>query len=304
MIKQKQPLVSVVMSCYNGELFLKQTIESILAQTYSNFEFIIWDDGSTDRSKEIIDSFNDARIRYFYHENTGLGMALHLACEQVKGEYIARIDSDDIAYPKRFKREVDFLESHPDYVLVSSAVDYIDEEGNTLGRSLPCTIDRVLRGAIYRGNKIVHPMVMFRREAYVKTGGYSGVYYYEDILLWSRMANFGKFHNIPSPLGQYRLLKKSLSRSENKYRPILFEFIKKMSKDPALMNSDIDMYNSLYKQSKKNCIINEKGISRRKVTALYRVYKFLKPILGERISQTISIFLTNVYHLLKMSFEK
>lgn len=300
MIKNEQPLVSVVMSCYNGELYLKETIESILAQTYSNLEFIIWDDGSTDRSKEIVDSFDDERIRYFYHENTGLGMALYLACEQVKGKYIARIDGDDIAYPERLKREVEFLESHPDYVLVSSAVDYIDEEGNTLGRSLPCTIDRVLRGSIDRGNMIVHPMVMLRYETYLKTCGYSGVYYYEDILLWSRLANLGKFHNIPTPLGQYRLLKKSLSRSENKYRPIMFQFIKKMAKDSVLMDTDIDMYNCIYKLSKKNCNTNEKGISRRKETAIYRVYKIIKPLFGEHISQTISIFFTNLYHLLKM----
>ena len=295
-----QPLVSVVMSGYNGEKYIKETIDSILNQTYTNFEFIIWDDGSTDGSRAIIESFKDDRIRYFYHENTGLGMALRLACKQAKGKYIARMDADDISLPERFEREVRYLESHPECVLVSSAVEYIDDNGVVIGRSFPCTLDCVLRGSIGKSNMIVHPMVLLRRDAYQKTDGYSGVYYYEDRLLWSRLAKYGKFHNIPTPLGQYRLLKQSLSRSENHYRPILFDFIGKMVNDPVILDSDIELYNDIYKYSKRFNKPNETGIARRKVAINYRMYQMMKPVFGVKISQFMATSFTNVYHLLKV----
>lgn len=294
-----KPLVSVVMSCYNGEKYIRETIESILTQTYTNFEFIIWDDGSTDGSKAIIDSFKDDRIRYFYHENTGLGMALHLACEKSLGKYIARMDDDDISYLFRFEKEVEYLESHPECVLVSSAVDYIDDNGSLIGRSLPCTLDKVLRGTIKNSNMIVHPMVMFRRDAYLETGGYSALLYYEDRLLWSRLAKYGKFHNIPTPLGQYRLLRKSLSRSENHYRAILFAFIGKIVNDSEVLDSDIEAYNKLYKYSQQFVNPNEKGILKRETTISYKIYLLLKPIVGGRLSQSMIIYLTNIHHLLK-----
>ncbi len=298
---QNTPLVSVVMSCYNGEMYLKKTIESILNQSYSNFEFIIWDDGSTDSSRTIIESFNDKRIRYYYHENTGLGQTLHLACEKATGKYIARIDGDDIAYYNRFEKEVNYLESHSDYVLVSSAVDYIDDEGNIIGRSLPCTLDKILRGSIYKSNMIVHPMVMMRNDAYLKTGGYAGVYYYEDRLLWNRLAMYGKFHNIPTPLGQYRLLRSSLSRCNNSYRKVLSEFISKMIKDPILIESDIELYNSIYRYSKTFGNAHEVGFVKRKTSFNYRVYKFLSPVLGKIVSQAIVICFTNLYHLFRLN---
>ena len=299
-----QPLVSVVMSCYNCEQYLKFTIESLLNQTYTNFEFIIWDDGSTDSTREIVASYKDERIRYFYHENTGLGAALKMACEEATGKYIARMDGDDVAFCSRFQKEVDYLESHQDCVLVSSAVEYIDDKGETIGRSLPCTIDKVIRHNLQsRGNMIVHPMVMMRRDAYISAGGYSKVLYNEDWLLWSRLAKLGKFHNIPTPLGQYRLLKKSLSRSDNAYQRVLFEYIRKMVKDPVFLDSDIDSYNRIYKYSKQFINPSETGIEKREETLDCRFYRLLRPLLGGRISQGIVIGIKNCYHLLRIPFK-
>ena len=125
--------VSVVLCTFNDEKTIKEAIESILCQSYNIFEFIIWNDGSTDGTEKIIKSYDDNRIRYYYHENTGLGEALRLACAEAKGKYIARMDGDDICLPSRIQKQVEFLESHPDYVLVSSAVFYIDEIGEQIG---------------------------------------------------------------------------------------------------------------------------------------------------------------------------
>ena len=90
-MNENKPLVSVVLCTYNDELYISQTIESVLCQTYTNFEFIIWDDGSTDGTASIIKSYKDQRIKYFYHINTGIGEAAGLACQQAQGKYIARL---------------------------------------------------------------------------------------------------------------------------------------------------------------------------------------------------------------------
>ena len=121
--------ISVVMSCYNSERFLRQSIDSILMQSYREFEFIIWNDGSTDSTEEIIKSYHDERIRYFYAPNQGLGSALAAACKEARGRYIARMDDDDIAMPNRLDKELAFLELHPDYILVSCLCEFITEEG-------------------------------------------------------------------------------------------------------------------------------------------------------------------------------
>ena len=121
----KAPLLSVVLCTYNDERYIAKTINSVLSQSLSDFEFIIWNDGSTDRTEEIIKSFADKRIKYYFHSNTGLGTALALACKEARGKYIARIDGDDLCLPYRFEKEIGFLDSHPDYVLVSSSVLYM-----------------------------------------------------------------------------------------------------------------------------------------------------------------------------------
>ena len=212
----KQPTVSVVLSCYNGEKYIAETIESVLSQTFADFEFIIWDDGSTDSSAEVIKKYDDPRIRYYYHENTGLGMALKLACAESRGKYIARIDSDDICMPERFAKEVEFLDKHEDYVLVSSAVYFIDAKGNVFGRSYPYTDNRIIKKIIGYSNPIVHPASMFRKDIYNRTLGYQEVWGCEDVLLWKQLNRYGKIKNLAEPLIKYRLEGNSIMHQ--KYR--------------------------------------------------------------------------------------
>ena len=244
------PTVSVVMCTYNTEKYISEAIVSVLSQTYKDFELIIWDDGSTDGTYDIVNSFNDKRIRYYYHENTGLGMALKLACSKARGKYIARMDSDDVCLPERLAKEVDFLEQHEDYVLVSSAVYNINEQGRVLGRVFPCSDDKVLRNVLYLpSNMISHPMSMMRQDAYEKAGGYIPIRKSQDLLFWSRLAKLGKFYNISQPLGKYRLLATSLDHVKNPYSQIIKSFLRKMIMDQEIMDSDVDAYNKLYRYS-------------------------------------------------------
>ena len=293
------PLISVVMCCFNAEKYLKDSIDSILNQTFRDFEFIIWNDGSSDSTEDIIKSYKDDRIRYFYHENTGLGMALRLACEEAKGDYIARMDADDISLPFRFDKEIAFLEDHKDYALVSSAVYYIDENGNNLGRSFPCNNDVILKKVLHYSSMIVHPMVMMRRECYLKAGGYVPIIKSQDRLFWSRLAKYGKFYNIISPLGYYRLLNDSLSHDTNPYSIILYHYRNKMIFDEVISDTDVKLYNDLCRYSKSVTPKNYFGKLNRKKTINEYLFTYISPIFGKRNSELFIVSLMNLYYKIK-----
>ena len=289
------PLVSVVMCTYNDERFIKETIDSVLSQSYSNFEFIIWNDGSTDSTESIIKSFKDERIRYFYHENTGLGQALALACKEANGKYIARIDGDDICFPYRFDKEVAYLESHPKVVLVSSSVIYIDENGETLGRSFPWTWDRNIKHQL----NIVHPAAMFRKDVYEKTCGYQDIKSAQDRILWSKMAKYGKFHIIYEPLINYRWIQSSLSHAidpSSPYATILEVIRKKLCTDERINPIDIEYHNVFYQLSKKTG--NSVG-GTYQCTFEEKLATFLGFIIGAKCSNSMIIFLKNIYAYIK-----
>lgn len=294
------PIISVVMCTYNTEKYIAEAIESVLTQSFTDFEFIIWDDGSTDRTRSIVESFKDERIRYFYHENTGLGMALKLACAEAQGKYIARMDSDDICFSERFATEVDFLESHPDHVLVSSAVFYIDEDGKNIGRTFPCSDDMVLKKILPFSSMIIHPMVMMRRNAYERAGGYVPLKKSQDRVFWSRLAKEGKFHNIIFPLGQYRMLRNSLSHNVNPYNRVLYEFRRKMILDDVIQDSDVEWYNNLYNYAKpfSNMKTNEKD--ERSLSAEERFYFIFSPLFGERLVEKIISNFKNLTYKIRL----
>lgn len=201
------PLISVILPVYNGAKFLVEAINSILEQTFTDFEFIIINDGSTDDSENIILSYNDSRINYIKKNNTGISDTLVQGIQISKGKYIARMDADDIAFPTRFLKQVTFLEKNKEYILVASAVHYIDDGGKFVGRSIPYMSDSLIKYNLRFGSVIAHPSVMFLKEAYLKTHGYNkeikGMF--EDYLLWLEMSKYGKFYNFHSPLIAYRI---------------------------------------------------------------------------------------------------
>lgn len=291
---EKYPLISVVLCTYNDEKYIADTIQSVLDQTFRDFEFIIWNDGSTDRTESIIKSFNDERILYYYHENTGLGTALRLACEKAKGKYIARIDGDDICLPYRFEKEVDFLEKRPCYVLVSSSVIYISKEGKVLGRSFPWTWHRCQK----RRFSIVHPAAMYRREAYDSTCGYLNLKACEDRLLWVSLIEKGKFRVIEEPLIKYRLLDTSLSHAYDMnsiYAKMLEMMRNKICDGTAPSKSDIELHNLLYDYAKKSKSPNH--IYTHSIEE--KIYGLLLKFLGDKNSTEFVCFLKNIYCCLR-----
>ena len=294
------PKISVVMCCFNAEKYLKDSIESILNQTFKDFEFIIWNDGSKDSTEDIIKSYKDDRIKYFYHENTGLGMALRLACAEAKGKYIARMDSDDISLPYRFEKEVDYLETHEDCVLVSSAVFEINENGDEIRRTLPCSEDRILKAILKTPDSmIVHPMVLMRRDAYEKAGGYLPIRKSQDVLFWSRIAKQGEFRNLSIPLGKYRILSSSLDHSNNPYKPVLTGLLRKMVLDDIILDSDINLYNNIFNYSKS--FMRQTEVSKKKsINVEDLVFRFLSFIIGDNLAASFIIALKNNYYSFKL----
>ena len=299
-MKKQTPRVSVVMSCYNSEKYLRPAIDSILNQTFSDFEFIIWNDGSTDSTDKIIESYTDPRIRYYYHENTGLGTALNLACKEAEGEYIARMDADDISLPDRLKKEVEFLDKNKDYVLVSSAVNYIDEDSKYIGRSFPYTWNRIIKRVIFKASLIVHPAVMYRKDAYLSSCGYMNIEGGEDRVLWGRMGDIGKYRNLSTPLLNYRILPNSLSHVNegSPYSFILRGLREKIARDKNVHEDDIKLHNQIIAHIKKTKTETEKKFVTREVNKLSKVYDKLSRIIKSEILEQIIIFTKNIYGVL------
>jgi glycosyltransferase involved in cell wall biosynthesis len=203
------PRVSVIMPVYNAERYVSDAVESILTQTFTDFEFLIVDDGSTDGSRAILERHvsHDARIKLVSRANTGYLVALNEMLGRARGEYVARMDADDVALPQRFDRQVHYLDEHPECVLAGSRVILIDPDGDALtemGAALTHEeIDGAFMGA--QGQMVYHPAVMFRRRAVMELGGYRPEYYLtEDLDLFLRLAEVGRIVNLAEPLLKYR----------------------------------------------------------------------------------------------------
>lgn len=198
-------LISVLMCVKNGEDYLEKTIKSILNQSYSNFEFIIIVNCSTDDSLRIIKKFDDKRIKVFETNICQLSYNLNFGLEISKGKYIARIDADDVAKPDRLKRQLSHIKKGFD--VVGSNIDLIDEKGEVFKTLEFPELDKTIRNKIYYKSVIAHPAVMFKKEVVLNNGGYLGGKYAQDYDLWLRLMrdNKLKFYNIQESLTNYRV---------------------------------------------------------------------------------------------------
>ena len=207
-IECTQPLVSVMMNCYNGEKFLTDAVESILNQSYSDFEFIIINDGSTDSSSKILNKYaaHDPRIVLIEQENKGLITALNLGLKIAKAPLIARMDADDIAHKDRFKIQKSFMDTHPEIAVVGTNITLIDENNKTIRDSIYPRQGKPMDAFIYEmGSPVAHPSVMMRKDIVLSIGGYREAYKHaEDYDLWLRIHKIAKLDNIETPLLFYR----------------------------------------------------------------------------------------------------
>lgn len=208
------PRVTVLMSVYNSADFLREAIDSILNQTFKDFEFLIINDGSKDKSLDIIKSYKDRRIVLVSRPNKGLVASLNEGISLAKGEYIARQDSDDISVKHRLKTEVEFLDSHPSVALVGSNYAHIDKVSKCTGTVTNIfTNSDDLKVALVTCNQYGHGSIMMRSSILEKVGMYDrSVGHVEDYDLWLRISRVADVANIEEPLYLYRKNEKGVTQ--------------------------------------------------------------------------------------------
>lgn len=202
------PTVSVILPVYNSDIFLREAIESILSQTYSDFEVIAIDDGSTDATSTILRKYVkiDSRLHiYTQLENRGLVEALNQGLKLAQGKYIARMDADDISLTNRLEKQVDFLENHPEIGVLGTGVEVIDSLGQHQGTMNYSLVHPLILWELCFHCPIIHPTVMIRHDVLDAVGGYQSVYpCAEDYDLWTRLSEFTQFANLPESLLRLR----------------------------------------------------------------------------------------------------
>lgn len=213
------PEISVIMPVYNGAQYLSKAVQSILSQSFSNFEFIIINDGSTDNSLALLRDFaqQDSRIQLISRENRGLVKTLNEGIALAKAPLIARMDADDIALSDRFLLQTKFMAAHPDVLCVGGRVRVIDGKGRFLINTAPkLGHEAVEKSALQGISPITHPSAMIRKAALEKVGGYHEADYpAEDLALWLNLSAIGKIDNIPDVILEYRIHDNSISTGQH-----------------------------------------------------------------------------------------
>lgn len=209
-----QPLVSVVLAVYNGEQYLAQAIQSVLNQTYKNFEFFIVDDGSTDGSLQIIQSFRDERIQIISRENKGLVASLNEGIAAANGKYIARMDADDECLPERFEKQVAYLEANDRVGLCGTSFYYVNNNGES--KSVWHLNNEELKANFLFTCPILHPTAFMRTSVLRENNlEYGNVRFAQDLDLWYRISLVSNLAVLPDVLLKYRLHDKSISKQHS-----------------------------------------------------------------------------------------
>jgi len=200
------PLVTILMLTYNRAHFLPEAIESVIHQTYQNWELVIIDDGSTDRTTDLMTSYTDPRIRYIRHDtNAGLHSRRRESLTHVRGQYAAILDSDDKWLDNdKLTSQVEFLEAHLDYVLVGTNTELINAEGAKIGVNVFALTDKDIRNRLLLRNQFTHSSVLIRSAAIKKTNGYQPTLA-EDLELFLQLGNIGKLANLPEIMTAHRV---------------------------------------------------------------------------------------------------
>lgn len=235
------PKISVIMSVYNASRYLHQAVDSVLRQSYTDFEFIIIEDCSTDNSLEILLQYQakDSRIKLIRKDQNkgtkGFIENLNTGLADARGEYIARMDADDICMLDRFEKQINYLSKNPDTFIIGSSLKKIDENGKDIGEIPAKTSDNEIKESMLQNIALYHPVIMFRNDK--KTKYREKAYYCEDYDMYLRLMLDGKkMGNLNANLLQYRILDSSISRKDDKFVRWLF----------------VEKIRSFYLENKKN----------------------------------------------------
>lgn len=291
--------ITVLMSVFNGEKFLREAIDSILAQTFHDFEFVIYDDCSTDQTPDIIQSYKDSRIVYRRNTvNRGLTCNLAEGVALSNSQYIARMDADDIAYPKRLETQLQWMDEHPDIAILGSAVNYFNKTPGDNGIAPQPQDDATIKATLFISFTLMHPSIMIRRQTLINHGvNYNTEYRYsQDHALYFDCIKAGlKFANYPAPLVYMRSHEKSISKHRHSEQQecsqrIRLDFLRKTGIASECTEDEIAVYNyfasGIYPLDPKSVYIFEKFVSQiydAPITAKYFNVDILRQLMAEKL---------------------
>ena len=282
------PKISVVMPVYNGEKYLREAIESILSQTYTDFEFIIINDASSDSTEEIIKSYDDNRIVYLKNEqNLGVAGTLNRGLDTAKGEYIARMDADDISLPQRFEKQVEFMDKHQNVGVCGSHIRIFEDDGSEK-TFIYSQSDAELRVDMLFNCPFAHPAVMIRKFI---LDNYNILYNLEyekaeDYRMWYDIMSVSSGYNIQQQLLRYRHHQKQVTKVNADEQAIAVTKMRKIMYDT--LNVDTQEYLELFSRiCNGERVFNESEYAKIRCwmsKALAASNKYNKKILKETLS--------------------
>jgi len=220
------------MPAYNAAGYIGEAIRSVLEQSFTDFELLIVNDGSTDDTAAIIGSFNDQRIVLVNQTNKGVSAALNAGLSHARAPYIARFDADDICYPDRLKIQYEFITAYPEYSVIGSAADYVDAGGHYIFTHYPAAhLNEEIQELKYSVCPFIHSSVMYKKELIINNGGYNDhAYTYEDHFLWVNILKKARACNLSKALIKVRLNPESITVDERwhsrKFRSIKYSSLK------------------------------------------------------------------------------
>ncbi len=242
------PQITVLMASYNADKYIEKAIESILKQVYKNFEFIIIDDCSTDKTWDIVESYSkkDKRIKiYRNNKNIKSCKTLIKGMKIARGKYIAIMDNDDWSYPDRLRKQYDFLEFHPNVGIVGGTLEIMDENEKIYSERRYELIDKKIREKIFRYSPYAHPLVMLRRSVLEKVGYYDYSFApADDYELYFRIGIVSEFANLPDKLVKYRVVSTSITRQSTKKMELQTIRVRNKYKDSS--SYSMSLFDKLY----------------------------------------------------------
>jgi glycosyltransferase involved in cell wall biosynthesis len=218
------PRVSVLLPIRNGEPYLQEAVQSIIDQTFTDWEIVAIFDGCTDDSEVVVERFQDSRIKPFRMAPPGgFPYTLNFGLNQCRGDLVARMDQDDICLPMRFERQVAMFDSRPTLAVLGTSAQIVDESSRVVGSRAVATGARRVSVSLLWRNQLIHPAVMFRRSMILKLGGYDprSSPIFEDYELWLRVVSRGEVDNLGEPLLKYRRHSRQQSRGSRLFAPAL-----------------------------------------------------------------------------------
>ena len=290
----KEPLISVLLCTYNDEKYIYKAVKSILDQTFENFEFIIINDGSTDRTLEILKQFDDKRIILIDKPNTGLTDSLNLGVSKAKSNWIARMDGDDISIKTRFEEQIKYIAD--DVAVIGTQCKYIDDDGNVIGKvSLPLIHDEIIKNGISFKTMFMHPSVLINKVLLLKSDVYDEcINFAEDLDLWLKLSHYGKLINLDSVLLEYRMHQNKISitkRKEQLLNAIIAIFKNKNKIYTNISKKDYFIFRNVIENNyifKLIVILSQKSIGKKGF--VLKMYNFLVIFLFFLLKKTVKIY--------------